>query len=163
MAVKYEKIDKHKIKTRSKPQARQTFDESALMQLADSLDRIYTEGVVLMKKIKTAATPSATLDCELADIEAWGWYARYFADKLRGATALAQFRQSNDPQKQAEAVKNLEHGVESWKNYATTVGRYNKKEWLFQTALPLLLFKMTKLFNGDFFRQACQGQRRDNV
>ena len=37
MVVKYEKIDKHKIKTRSKPQARQTFDQSALMELADSL------------------------------------------------------------------------------------------------------------------------------
>ncbi len=37
MTVKYEKIDKHKIKTRSKPQARQTFDQSALMELADSL------------------------------------------------------------------------------------------------------------------------------
>ena len=37
MTVKYEKIDKNKIKTRSKPQARQTFDQSALMELADSL------------------------------------------------------------------------------------------------------------------------------
>jgi ParB family transcriptional regulator, chromosome partitioning protein len=37
MVVKYEKIDKHKIKTRSKPQARQTFDQSALVELADSL------------------------------------------------------------------------------------------------------------------------------
>jgi ParB family chromosome partitioning protein len=37
MSVKYEKIDKNKIKIRSKPQARQTFDQQALMPLADSL------------------------------------------------------------------------------------------------------------------------------
>ena len=37
MTVKYEKIDKNKIKLRAKPQARQTFDQAALVQLADSL------------------------------------------------------------------------------------------------------------------------------
>jgi ParB family transcriptional regulator, chromosome partitioning protein len=37
MFVKYEKIDKNKIKTRSKPQARQEFDQSKLLALADSL------------------------------------------------------------------------------------------------------------------------------
>jgi ParB/RepB/Spo0J family partition protein len=35
--MKYEKVDKNKIKIRSKPQARQTFDESDLLGLADSL------------------------------------------------------------------------------------------------------------------------------
>jgi ParB family transcriptional regulator, chromosome partitioning protein len=37
MTVKYEKIDKNKIKVRAKPQARQNFDQAALMELADSL------------------------------------------------------------------------------------------------------------------------------
>ncbi len=36
-AMKFEKVDKNKIKVRSKPQARQTFDESDLLGLADSL------------------------------------------------------------------------------------------------------------------------------
>jgi ParB family transcriptional regulator, chromosome partitioning protein len=37
MLVKYEKIDKHKIKIRSKPQSRQDFDQPKLLALADSL------------------------------------------------------------------------------------------------------------------------------
>jgi ParB/RepB/Spo0J family partition protein len=36
-AMKYEKIDKNKIKTRAKPQARQDFDPAKLLELADSL------------------------------------------------------------------------------------------------------------------------------
>ncbi len=35
--MKYEKIDKNKIKTRAKPQARQDFDPAKLLELADSL------------------------------------------------------------------------------------------------------------------------------
>ena len=35
--MKYEKLDKNKIKVRSKPQARQNLDESDLLGLADSL------------------------------------------------------------------------------------------------------------------------------
>jgi ParB/RepB/Spo0J family partition protein len=55
MTVKYEKIDKHKIKTRSKPQARQTFDQSALMELADSLvtGQLQPVGVLLNQSVYT--------------------------------------------------------------------------------------------------------------
>ena len=37
MVMKYEKIDKNRVKLRSKPQARQIFDQSDLLGLADSL------------------------------------------------------------------------------------------------------------------------------
>jgi ParB family transcriptional regulator, chromosome partitioning protein len=37
MAMKYEKLDKHKIKMRPKPQARRKFDQAELERLADSL------------------------------------------------------------------------------------------------------------------------------
>lgn len=119
------------------------------LQLADSLERTHTMCIGLIKKIKTLSPPSATLDCELADIEAWAWYAQYTAYKIRGATALAQYRLTNDAEKQKASVNWLEKGVQSWKNYVQTVGRYNKEEYLFHTDLPFSLKAMIPYAEKD--------------
>ena len=54
----------------------------------------------------------------VSDIEAMDWMGRYYADKIRGATRLAQFRQSGDPVQKQAAVVALENALKSWQTYA---------------------------------------------
>ncbi len=78
-----------------------------------------------------------TLDAELADLAAWSYFARYFADKLRAGVALARYRQNGQ-----EAVPerggrfSLEKCVTHWKNYVAAIEKYNKPSFLFHTADP---------------------------
>ncbi len=103
-------------------------------QLADSLDRIAQRGLTITKKWKGKGTP--TLDAELADLAAWSYFARYFADKLRAGVALAKYRQGGQVTDQNKAVSLLEKCVTHWKNYVTAIEQYNKPSFLFHTADP---------------------------
>lgn len=96
------------------------------LALADSLESITARTTNLLATIREKKSISVTLECELADIEAWGWYAYYFADKLRAGVEFAKFLNSKDEAHRKVALAHLENGVFHWKKYAETVGRYNK-------------------------------------
>ena len=53
----------------------------------------------------------------LADIDAMAHLGRYYAAKIGGATALAEFDQSADEAKREEAVRFLEQAAEAWRAY----------------------------------------------
>lgn len=101
------------------------------LQVADSLDRIFNNTQQYVGKMRSKKIAS-TIDCEIADIEAWGWFARYTADKIRAGVALTKYRLNNEPTQQ-EALKLLENCVSHWTNYAKATTKYNKDEFLFHT------------------------------
>jgi hypothetical protein len=103
-------------------------------QLADSLDRIAQRALGISEKWVGKGTP--TLDAELADLAAWSYFARYFADKLRAGVALAKYRKNGQKPYQNEAVALLEKCVTHWKNYVAAIEKYNKPSFLFHTADP---------------------------
>ncbi len=103
-------------------------------QLADSLDRITQRSLTIAQKWTGKGTP--TLDAELADLEAWAYFARYFGDKLRAGVALAKYRKNGEAAHQKEAVALLEKCVTHWKNYVAAIERYNQPSFLFHTANP---------------------------
>ena len=63
--------------------------------LADQLDADCQEALRLAAK-NAGRSESPTLEIELNDIVCWTWHGRYFAQKLRGAVALARYRKDKN-------------------------------------------------------------------
>ncbi len=100
------------------------------LALAAQLDRDAAEAAQRVVAIRTKLKPSPPLECEINDIEAWGAFGRYFAEKLRAGVALATARAKNDPQQQQIAVAALERALVHWERLAELGGKFN--------ALPVL-------------------------
>jgi len=82
-----------------------------------------------LERGKAAAT-NAELAATLADIRAMALLGHYYAAKIRGATALALFRETRDPKQQAEAVRRLTRAAALWKQYSSrTAARYRNPVW----------------------------------
>jgi hypothetical protein len=73
---------------------------------------------------------SAELAATLDDIRAMALLGKYYAAKIRGATALALFRASGEPAHQADAVRELTRASAHWREYTTrTRTRYRNPLW----------------------------------
>ena len=72
-----------------------------------------------VEKVESAGQPSKELAATLTDILALAHLGRYYADKIRGAAALAVFR-SNKQQTtfHQQAVQHLTNAVPEWEAYA---------------------------------------------
>lgn len=125
------------------------------VELADTLDQISNTSLKLVERISTHQL-APSVDCELSDIKAWSWFARYFADKIRAGVALTKYRLNNEPTQQ-EAVKYLEKCVSHWKHYINATMKYNKEEFLFHTKDD---FSWTKML--DFVKKDIELAKRTN-
>jgi hypothetical protein len=96
------------------------------IELAAKLDQDCAAAMKLVTKLRARGGISATLDCELADIDAWCAYGNYFAAKLRGGVALATARAKGDAEQQRIAVDELEKALVHWKRLAQVTERFNK-------------------------------------
>ncbi len=85
--------------------------------VAENIERLAAIGLDGAARLRRLAL-SPELASVVTDIESMAWLGRYYADKIRGATRLAEFRHQRDPARQAEAVAALENAVESWRQYA---------------------------------------------
>jgi hypothetical protein len=66
----------------------------------------------------------------LEDIRAMGLLGKYYAAKIRGATALATYRKTRLPEHQADAVRQLTQAATFWKDYTRRTGaRYRNPLW----------------------------------
>jgi len=79
-------------------------------------------------------TPAARSNTELSDtledIRAMALLGKYYAAKIRGATALAGFRATREEAKQREAVQELTRAQGFWKDYTANAGaRYRNPLW----------------------------------
>ncbi|MBP6386135.1 MAG: hypothetical protein KA313_05190 [Pseudarcicella sp.] len=107
------------------------------LQLADSLTHIYFTCLKVSGYFKNnKQKQNATLLCEIADIEAWGYFSIYFADKLRAGYSLEKFRKTKDIKFKNESVLYLEKCLIHWKKYAETLAFYNQPSFIFHTAKP---------------------------
>ncbi len=72
-----------------------------------------------------------TLACELDDLEAWAHLSLYLAYKLRGATALHQYRRSGDPTRKEAAIASLERALEAWREVSrVTDAHYHEAPYI---------------------------------
>jgi hypothetical protein len=86
---------------------------------ADNLDTFARDTLTGCQRLRASvALVPPELHSVLTDLEAMSWMGRYYADKIRGATRLAQFRQSGDLVQKAAAVVALENAAQSWRAYA---------------------------------------------
>ncbi|MBA3684512.1 MAG: hypothetical protein H0W72_04645 [Planctomycetes bacterium] len=95
--------------------------------LAAECDRDAQTLLALVGKQRAIApAASGALLCELDDLATWAHLGTYFAEKLRGAEALARFRASGDTAQQQEAIKRLERAAEHWRALSTiTAAHYH--------------------------------------
>ncbi len=86
--------------------------------VAENLEGFAAAGLAGAGRLRRT-TLSPELDELVDDLEAMAWLGRYYADKIRGATRLAEFRHTRDAVRKAEAVAALEHAVGAWRRYAS--------------------------------------------
>lgn len=86
------------------------------------------------KALKILAGLTAGGDKELrltlGDITAMAYLGKYYAHKIRGATELAMFRKSAEPQRQKAAIEELTRAAQYWRLYASTaLAQYQNPLW----------------------------------
>ncbi len=70
------------------------------------------------------------LAATFADFRAMALLGKYYAAKIRGATALAPYRRTKLPERQAEAVGELTRAAVFFRDYTTrTAPRYRNPLW----------------------------------
>jgi hypothetical protein len=84
------------------------------LQLADSLEQDYNIVLSLIRQLRPAAK-SATLLCELDDLETWAYLSNYFAFKLKAGVALHTYRLSADENQKQKAIAYLKTCASAWK------------------------------------------------
>lgn len=81
------------------------------LQLAKGLEKDANNALAIVQKLKT---DNPTLIHEISDIKTWSYLSLYFSEKLKGGTALQNFRISGDPAKQKESIGHLETALSYW-------------------------------------------------
>ncbi len=97
-------------------------DLKSPLDVADELDRLAAETLAGIEKLR-ADKNSKELRLTLGDFEAFARLSQYYADKLRGSTAVHRFRVEGDRNIQKEAVNHLEAAVEHWQEYAAAASK----------------------------------------
>lgn len=119
------------------------------LALAAELDRDAAEALQRVAAVRAQAKPSPTLECELTDIEAWGAYGSYFAEKLRGGVALATARATGDVAQQRAAVAALEKALVHWKRLAELGAKFNQLPVLSNSKQPFSWASLTPAVEND--------------
>ncbi|HEV7606814.1 MAG TPA: hypothetical protein VGO61_05725 [Steroidobacteraceae bacterium] len=101
-------------------------------KVADQIDARTSAALASLAAL--GRTPSSKRNAELAatleDIRAMALLGRYYAAKIRGATALAMFRQDRKIGDQREAVRQLTRASAFWNDYSRRAGaRYRNPLW----------------------------------
>jgi len=86
------------------------------LELADDLENDGNRALKLVEDLQHRARQEAhTLNCEIADVQAWAYLSLYFSDKLRAGVALETFRKTKAKGQQRKAVLLLENAAQHWK------------------------------------------------
>jgi acyl-CoA synthetase (AMP-forming)/AMP-acid ligase II len=79
---------------------------------------------------KSIAKKNPELVATLEDVRAMALLGKYYAAKIRGATALATFRKTRAPDTRADAIRQLTQATAFWKDYtARNSARYRNPVW----------------------------------
>ena len=97
----------------------QAFDGITPFGVADNLDKLAEKALDGVKTLRKTSRPSRDLAATLTDMESLAYLGRYYADKIRGAAALAISRVVPGRKKyQVRAVYHLTNAVKEWEAYA---------------------------------------------
>jgi hypothetical protein len=100
------------------------------LQVAARVDTHADAALAALASLARGVARDTELGDTLEDIRAMALLGKYYAAKIRGATALAQFRAHQDPARQREAVSQLTLAQEFWKDYTARTGaRYRNPLW----------------------------------
>lgn len=99
------------------------------LALADSLDK---DGHRALKTIRTLRkSQDQTLQCELDDLETWAYLSLYFSEKLKAGVNLQWYRTTRQPEKQKEAITQLQQCHKYWIRISSiTKGHYREVPYL---------------------------------
>ncbi|OHB84565.1 MAG: hypothetical protein A2Z38_01055 [Planctomycetes bacterium RBG_19FT_COMBO_48_8] len=97
------------------------------LELADDLENDGNRALKLVEDLQLRAGREVnTLNCEIADVQAWAGLSLYFADKLRAGVELETFRQTKAGEQKTKAVLLLENAAQHWKEIVeVTQQHYN--------------------------------------
>ena len=112
-------------------------------EAADALERAAdtTLRLVAVLRAGSAVERDRELRLTVGDFEAMAYLGRYYAEKIRGACALALFDAGRGPPEQARAIAHLERALKAWRQYAAVRDAqylpnfYGRIGWIDVTAL----------------------------
>jgi hypothetical protein len=100
------------------------------LQIAAALKSHADSALPKLPPLRAKAVGSKELQQTLNDIEAMSHLANYYGEKILGATDLALFDQSSEPEKQQSSVRHLQSALEHWKRYAKIYSSQYKPQLL---------------------------------
>jgi hypothetical protein len=103
---------------RRRLQEKQPMQGTTPLQIADRLRGLVLETERLVEELHPHAARSPELAATLDDFNCFALLGHYYAEKIRGACALALYDSMADPADQAAAVRHLESALQQWKRYA---------------------------------------------
>ena len=107
----------------------ESFDGMTPMEVADKLDALAAKTLSGVKALRNLTRASLELTATLDDMESMAHLGRYYADKIRGAAAVAVVRA--DPKRtdfHAKAVKHFTDAIDEWKAYSDSASpRYRSQ------------------------------------
>jgi hypothetical protein len=103
---------------RARLTAREPMEQTTPLDIADALDGSASETVASLDALREAAKEDSELRKTVNDCEALAWLGRYYASKIRGASALALFDGNGDTFEHQAALRHLGDALAHWKRYA---------------------------------------------
>jgi hypothetical protein len=123
--------------------AGQPMKETTPLEIADALAGAAARTFASLDGLREAAVEDAELRKNINDCEALAWLGRYYAAKIRGASALALFDGNGDSFDQNTALRHLADALAHWKQYAAirdahyVPALYNRLGYVDVTALTV--------------------------
>jgi hypothetical protein len=96
----------------------QPMGQTTPLEIADALDGAANGTLNSLASLREAAREDAELRKSIADCEALAWLGRFYAAKIRGASALALFDLAGDKLEHDAALQHLASSLAHWKQYA---------------------------------------------
>ena len=96
----------------------QPMEQTTPLEIADALNGAAAGTFASIEGLREAARDDSELRKNLADCEALAWLGRYYASKIRGASALALFDLNGDRFEHDAALRHLAQALSHWKRYA---------------------------------------------
>jgi hypothetical protein len=98
--------------------AGQPMKETTPLEIADALEGAAARTLASLEALREAARDDSELRMNVSDCEALAWLGRYYASKIRGASALALFDMNGGRSEHVAALRHLADAVTHWKQYA---------------------------------------------
>lgn len=99
-------------------------------EVAEALQRDARTTLQLVAELRPKIGSNKELRLTLGDYEAMADLGNYYAEKILGASDLAQYEQTGNPSQQAAAVGHLQAAFAQWKKYAAVATSQYKPQLL---------------------------------